>query len=95
MHTVDTLTFVMVYMIIALGAGLFGGFYGARAEHWGLVRRLETIDGFLRGLNARAAKTATKERVEEILRESKTGGRSGRLGPDYVPLPLPMREGEL
>jgi hypothetical protein len=43
-------------MVLALGVGALGGWVGGRAEHWDIVRRMVTIDSFLRGFNARAGK---------------------------------------
>jgi hypothetical protein len=50
-------------MVLALGVGALGGWMGGRAEHWEIVRRMVTIDGFLRGFNARAGKIAQAERA--------------------------------
>ncbi len=48
-------------MVLALVAGALGGFLAARAEHWELIRRLTTIDGFLRASAARQGKVAQAE----------------------------------
>jgi hypothetical protein len=48
-------------IVLALGAGALGGFAAARAEHWELIRRLTTIDGFLRANAARAGKIRQAE----------------------------------
>jgi hypothetical protein len=40
---------------------------GGRAEHWDIVRRMVTIDGFLRGFNARAGKVANAEAAKAPL----------------------------
>jgi hypothetical protein len=48
-------------IVLALGAGAFGGFAAARAEHWDIIRRMVTIDGFLRANAARQGKIAQKD----------------------------------
>jgi hypothetical protein len=54
-------------MVLALGVGTLGGWIGGRSEHWDIVRRMVTIDGFLRGFNARAGKIANAEAAKAPL----------------------------
>jgi hypothetical protein len=85
-------------VVLALGAGLFGGWMGARAEHWDLHRRMVTIDGFFRANAARLGKVTAAAaaapppvRIEdmtevEILREAQARG--------MLHTQMPRRSGE-
>lgn len=49
--------------------GALAGWIAARAEHFDIVRRLESAEGFLRAWHARTARAEKKVKAEDIIRE--------------------------